>query len=49
MKKNKTEFAIADKPIYNNQDFLWYFEERMSDMIRQEVSAHFANLFYKQK
>ena len=49
MKKIKNGFAATGQPLYDNQDFLWYFEQRMTDMIRQEVEAHFANMFYKQK
>lgn len=49
MKKNKKHkgFASTDAPIFNENDFLQYFEDRCSEMIRNEVSQHFRDLFWK--
>jgi hypothetical protein len=49
MSKNKKYkgFASTDEPIFNNDDFLCYFEDRVSQMIRNEVEQNFRDMFYK--
>ena len=48
---NKTKrykgFASADEPIFNENDFIRYFEDRISEMIRNEVEAHFRDMLWK--
>ena len=49
MKKIKTKrgFANQGQPMFDQEDFMQYFEDRVSEMIRNEVEAHFRDLFYK--
>ena len=49
MNKNKKHkgFASEDAPIFNEKDFLNYFEDRVSEMIRNEVEAHFRDVLWK--
>ena len=51
MKKNKSKkgFASAGQPLFKSDDFLEYFEDRVSEMIRNEVEAHFRDMLYKYK
>lgn len=50
MKKNKKKgFASVGEPLFNSDDFLEYFEDRVSEMIRNEVEAHFRDMLYKYK
>ena len=49
MNKNKKHkgFASVDAPIFDENDFLSYFEERISQMIKNEIEQHFRDMFYK--
>lgn len=49
MKKNKSKkgFASVGEPLFNSDDFLEYFENRVSEMIRNEVEAHFRDMLYR--
>lgn len=49
MNKNKKHkgFASSNAPIFNENDFLNYFEDRVSDMIRNEVEQHFREMLWK--
>lgn len=48
MKKNKKKgFASAGQPLFNSDDFLEYFENRVSEMIHYEVEAHFRDMLYR--
>ena len=49
MKKNKSKkgFASAGQPLFKSDDFLEYFEDRVSEMIRNEVEAHFRDMLYR--
>lgn len=47
MNKTKKKYPLPGEPLYDNQDFMWYFEQRMFDMIRQEVESQFQNMLYK--
>ena len=49
MKKNKSKkgFASAGQPLFKSDDFLEYFEDRMSMMIKNEVETHFRDMLYK--
>ena len=45
--KRKKGCANAGQPMFDENDFMEYFESRVSEMIRNEVEAHFRDLFYK--
>jgi hypothetical protein len=45
--KKRKGFASVDAPIFNEDDFLEYFESRVSEMIRNEVEQHFRDMLYK--
>ena len=47
IKKYDKGFACANEPLYTKDDFLYYFENRLQHIIRDEVDAHFAQSFYK--
>ena len=49
MKKNREKkgFATKGQPLYTNEDFLEYFEDRVEEMIRNEVEQHFRDMLYK--
>lgn len=49
MSKNKKYkgFASTDAPIFSEEDFLTYFEDRVSEMIRNEVEQHFRDTLWK--
>ena len=46
-KKYVKGFASANEPLYTKEDFLYYFENRLQHIIRDEVNAHFMQSFYK--
>ena len=43
---NMRGFACTSEPLYNQGDFLYYFENRLQQMIRNEFDAHFRECFY---
>lgn len=45
--KNRKGFASAGQPLFDNRDFLRFFQDRMSQMIRIEVEAQFRDLMWK--
>ena len=45
--KKRSGFANPRQPIFYEEDFIDYFEKRVSEMIRNEVEAHFRDLFYR--
>lgn len=45
--KKKKGFANAGQPMFDEEDFMAYFEDRVSEMIRNEIENHFRDLFYK--
>ena len=49
MKKNKKHkgFASTDAPIFSEEDFLWYFEQRVSELIKNSLDEHFQNMLWK--
>ena len=49
MSKNKKYkgFASTDAPIFSEEDFLTYFEDRVSEMIRNEIEQHFRDTLWK--
>ncbi len=46
-KKYEKGFASKDEPLYTKEDFLYYFENRLQHIIRDEVNTHFMQSFYK--
>lgn len=49
MKKNKKHkgFASPYAPIFDENDFLRYFEDRVNQMIRNEIETHFRDMLWK--
>lgn len=45
--RRKRGFASVGQPMFNEEDFMEYFEKRVSEMIRNEVEAHFRDMFYR--
>ena len=39
-------FAIKDAPLYDREHFLYYFENRLKEIIKNEVEAQFRECFY---
>lgn len=39
-------FACTSEPLYTEGDFLYYFENRLQEMVRNEFDAHFRECFY---
>ena len=49
MKKynKKKGYASQSEPLYTKEDFLYYFENRLQHIIRDEVNAQFRQAFYQ--
>lgn len=45
--KRKKGFANARQPMFDQEDFMTYFEDRVSEMIRNEVEQHFRDMLWK--
>lgn len=45
-RKNKG-FASSGQSLYDKNDFLWYFEQRVNDLIRLELNSFFAKMMYQ--
>lgn len=43
---NRKGFASTSEPLYKNEDFVYYFESRLKEMVRNEFDAHFRECFY---
>lgn len=39
-------FALKDAPLYDREHFLYYFENRLKEIIKNEVEANFRECFY---
>lgn len=46
-KNRKKGFACPEEPLFDNGDFLRFFQDRMSQMIRIEVEAQFRDMMWK--
>lgn len=46
IKHNRKGFACTSEPLYTQADFLYYFENRLNEMVRNEFDAHFRESFY---
>ena len=50
MKKSDNKikgYACQSEPIYTKEDFLYYFENRLQHIIREEVNSQMQQAFYK--
>ena len=48
MKSNRKKgFVNPDEPLFDSRDFLRFFQDRMSEMIRLEVEAQFRDMMWK--
>jgi hypothetical protein len=45
--KRKKGFVNPDEPLFDSRDFLRFFQDRMSQMIRIEVEAQFRDMMWK--
>lgn len=43
---NRKGFAMKDAPLYSQDDFLYYFENRLNQIVKNEVEANFRECFY---
>lgn len=43
--KNKG-YADASEPVYDRETFLYYFENRLKELIREEVKSHFSQMYW---
>jgi len=39
-------FAMKSAPLYSQDDFLYYFENRLNQIVKNEVEANFRECFY---
>ncbi len=39
-------FALKNAPLYDKEHFLYYFENRLKEIIKNEVEANFRDCFY---
>ena len=46
IEKHKKGYACSSEPLYDSKDFLYYFENRLQQMVRDEFDAHFRQSFY---
>lgn len=44
-KKNKG-YANPGEPLYDRDTFLYYFENRLRELIREEVKSHFNQMYW---
>lgn len=44
--KNRKGFASAGQPLFDNRDFLRFFNDRISELIRREVEQHFSDMLW---
>jgi len=49
MKKNNSKkgFASVGQPLFTNQDFLAFFNSRISELIKREVEQQFSDMLWK--
>ena len=43
---NEKELEMKDAPLYSQDDFLYYFENRLNKIVKNEVEANFRECFY---
>lgn len=45
--KNKKGFASVGQPLFDNRDFLRFFNDRISELIKREVEQQFSDMLWK--
>lgn len=45
-KRMHKTFACVGEPLYNKEDFIYYFESRLKTLVREELETLFHNMFY---
>ena len=45
-KKLHNGYADASQPLYDRETFLYYFETRLKQLIREEVCSHFRQMYW---
>lgn len=45
-RQTKKGFAQPSAPLYTKEDFLYYFENRLNQIVKNEVEANFREVFY---
>ena len=45
--KNIKVYCSKSEPLYTKEDFLYYFENRLQHIIREEVNSQMQQAFYK--
>lgn len=46
-KKRKKGFVNPEEPLFDSRCFLRFFQDRMSEMIKNEVEAQFRDMMWK--
>lgn len=46
-KRHIKNFASESQSLFDQKDFLWYFEQRTRDLVKNELEYMFQNLLYK--
>lgn len=46
LNNDNSGYASSGEPLYTKEDFLYYFENRLQHIIRDEVNAQFHQAFY---
>lgn len=46
IEKHEKGYACNGEPLYDSTDFLYYFENRLQQIVRDEFDAHFKQSFY---
>ena len=46
-RKRKMGFANPEEPLFDSRDFLRFFQDRMSQMIKNEVESQFRDMMWK--
>lgn len=44
--KYRNGYALKDAPLFDREHFLYYFENRLKEIIKNEVEANFRECFY---
>ena len=39
-------YVQKDMPLYNKDSFLYYFEARLKEMVRNEIEANYKQVFF---
>lgn len=49
MEKNRKSrgIALSGQSLYDKKDYLWYFEQRVNDIVRLELNSFFAKMMFQ--